>query len=478
MTPDAAAPLAVEGSAGEMAQNRQEVSGPATHRLAAAARSLSAPDLLALIVAAGAWTGLARAAIGAPWYAAVLDVAVAALAIASLARGGRDWRRVGLLGLLIACWIGLAAIEILNPNVPSLRAGLEGFRKTAFTAAAFFIVALWPRADGSRFYGIVAIGLVPAFLMAIRQFVSPAPLDLEILGSSGISPITFHSGGVLRAFSPTAGPFHVGILGGAALIISLVVLRRASGVWMLVSIVAAVALGLSLTRANFAAAFAAALLIAVLFRGRGRLRNVAQLVPAGVASALAVLIAVGALGVPGLSVPPDASPDPSSGPTATRAPTVGDVVGDLADPLSDKNLRFRFAFWADFASAIAERPIIGYGTSAAADGFDHFYQGTGRANFEPHSIYFKAALELGMIGLLLLLAILGIAAWLALRKALRGDPIGMIAFGIVLLVGVTGVTGPMLDAYPANLLFWATCGWCTRRAADVLSVQPAHTGVA
>jgi O-antigen ligase len=474
VTPDAAAPLAVEGSSGDMAQDRQEANGSAIDRLASAARSLSATDVLALIIVAGAWTGLARAAIGAPWYAALLDVAVAGLAIAALASGARDWRRIGLLGLLIACWIGLAAFEVLNPNVPSLRAGLEGFRKTAFTAAAFFIVALWPRPDGSRFYGIVAVGLIPAFLMAIRQFVAPTALDLEILGSSGISPITFHSGGVLRAFSPTAGPFHIGILGGAVLIISLVLLRRASGGWMLLSIVAAVALGLSLTRANLAAAFGCALLIAVLFRGTGRLRNIARLVPPAVASALAVLIAVGALGLPGASVPPDASPDPSSAPGASRAPTVGDVVGDLADPLSDKNLRFRFAFWAEFASAIAERPVIGYGTSAAADGFDHFYQGTGRVNFEPHSIYFKAALELGLIGLLLLLAILGTAAWLALKKSLRGDPIGMIAFGIVLLVAVTGVTGPMLDAYPANLLFWATCGWCARRATDEVHSQPSR----
>lgn len=433
-------------------------------RLSSAVRALSGTDILALIIAAGAWTGLARAAIGAPWYAVVLDVLVAGLAVLVAIRQRRDWRRIGPLGLLVLGLVGFAAVEILNPNVPGLRAGLEGFRKTAFTAAAFFIVALWPNADGPRFYRIVALGLIPAFLMAIRQFVAPTALDLQILGTSGISPITFHSGGVLRAFSPTAGPFHLGILAGAALIASLVILRRPSKTWLLVAIVASVALGLSLTRANLVAAFGSAVLVALAFGGGGgRLRNLARVVPPAAAAVLSVLIAVGAVGG-GDATPggPGASPAPS-GPSATPPPTIGDVVAGVADPFSDKNLRFRFAFWAEFAKAIAERPLVGYGTGAAADGFDHFYAGTGRRNFEPHSIYFKAALEMGVFGLLLVLAILGVAGWLALRRALRGEAVGIIAVGILGLFVVTGLTGPMLDAYPANLLFWATCGWCVRQ---------------
>jgi hypothetical protein len=226
-----------------------------------------------------------------------------------------------------------------------------------------------------------------------------------------------------------------------------------------------------MTRANLAAAFGAVVLVAILFRGPGRLRNLAVIAPPAVAAILAVFVAVGAIGgglVPDTRGPqvPTPSASPAVRPSSTPPPTVGEVVGGLGDPFSDRNLRFRFAFWAEFAGYIAQRPLVGYGTGAAADGFDHFYEGTGRQNFEPHSIYFKAALELGLGGLLLMLAILATAGWLALRVARRGELVGLVGVGIVVMFVVAGLTGPMLDAYPANLLFWATLGWCARRTAE------------
>ena len=81
------------------------------------------------------------------------------------------------------------------------------------------------------------------------------------------------------------------------------------------------------------------------------------------------------------------------------------MVKGVTNPLGDTSLKFRFGYWKAYLQAIAENPVVGYGTSAAADGFDRDYAGTGKRNFEPHSMYLKPALEMGVGGLVIFVAI-------------------------------------------------------------------------
>jgi O-antigen ligase len=423
--------------------------------------------ILAGLIVLGEWTGLARGIFGVPIYAGLLDVALLCLA-GVIALGfirRREMPRLSILMVLIGAYLLLALIEILNPNVPSLRAGVEGYRKTAFTMLAFFVVVLSGELDAGRFFRIVALGSVPTFIWAGRQFLSPLPVELNIISSAGTSPISFHSGQVLRAFAPTAGPFHLGILGGAILIIALVLAASRGSRWLLVAAVAGLGLGLSITRANMVGLIAACVVLAIAASPmRERLRTaVLAAGPVGVAL-VSVLFAVGALAQnPGAS---PGAPLPGSS-TPPHGTTVGNIITTIEDPIADKSLQFRFSYWQDFAAAVRERPLIGYGTSAAADGFDHFYAGTGSSNFEPHSLYFKAALELGLGGLALLLAIFA-SLIAAIVRGWRFDRVtAPIALGTLTLVAVSGVTGPMLDAYPVNLLFWSICGWAAVAARTV-----------
>ena len=455
-----------------------------------AIRGASATDLLAVLVVLGEWTGLARALLSGPYYAAVLDIALIGLVVwvAVRRRVPRLSRRAWLLAIALAAYFLLAAVEILNPNVPSLRVGLEGFRKTAFTMLAFVVVVGWDRGDAMRFYRIVALGSVPAFLFAIRQFVAPAALDLEILNSSGVSPITFHSGSVLRAFSPTAGPFHLGTIAACVTVISLSLARSGARRWVAVSVIAAVAVGLTLTRANMiAVAVGIIAMILISAYGGGRGRAIMHAAPAALGVVLAALIASGALVPPSPTGPPAVVPTPGTSPAAnaTIAPEpsdgdpLGEVVTGVLNPLEDRNLQFRFEFWGDFLVAFLERPVIGYGTSSAADGFDRHYANTGSMNFEPHSLYVKSALELGIVGLILIVGILGLAFVLGARAASRTPVIGLIGVGIIVVIAVSGITTPMLDAYPVNLLFWSTLGWmasaASRASAGVAFSQQARS---
>jgi O-antigen ligase len=428
--------------------------------------------VLAGLIVLGEWTGLARGILGVPVFAALLDVALLGLA-GTVALGfvrRRELPRLSILMVLIGAYMALALIEIFNPNVPSLRAGVEGYRKTAFTMLAFFIVVLSGELDAGRFFRIVALGSIPTFIWAARQFISPLAVELNIISSAGTSPISFHSGQVLRAFAPTAGPFHLGILGGAILIVAVMLAASRGPRWLLVAALAGMGLGLSITRANMVGLIVACAVLAVAASPmRERLRTAVLAVgPVGVAL-VSVLFAVGALAQsPGAS---PGAPLPGSS-TPPHGTTVGNIISTIEDPTADKSLQFRFSYWQDFAAAVREQPLIGYGTSAAADGFDHFYAGTGSTNFEPHSLYFKAALELGIGGLALLLGIFA-SLIVAIVRGWRFDRItAPIMLGTLTLVAVSGITGPMLDAYPVNLLFWSMCGWAAVAARTVGAGRP------
>ena len=201
--------------------------------------------------------------------------------------------------------------------------------------------------------------------------------------------------------------------------------------------------------------------------------------PAALGVVLAALIASEALGLPGPTGPPVADVDPGAthgtiAPEPSDGDALGGVVTGILDPIEDRNLQFRFQFWGKFLVAFLERPLIGYGTSAAADGFDRHYANTGSMNFEPHSLYVKSALELGILGLILIVGILGLAFALGIRATSRSPVIGLIGVGVIVVIAVSGITTPMLDAYPVNLLFWSTVGWIALAGsrASVGATQP------
>jgi len=424
---------------------------------------------LASIVALGMWTGLARAVFGRPIYAAVLDAAVVGLLVVAAVSAYRSPNRRRLLPIdvLLIAYVAISVIQMFNPNVPSVLVGLEGLRKTAFMVVGYGIVRLAPAIDPERFLRIVAVGMIPALLWSIRQFIAPSSLELDIIAGSGTSPISFHSGTVLRAFAPTASPFHLGILAGSAALIAVALANWRSIRWAAVAVIAATALGLSLTRANIIATIAALGVLALAGLWIDRRPRIAGLATA--AAGVAVVAAIlASSSQPPYVLPGSQGPSPGTpgGPGGGPGPIV------IPDPLADRSLQFRFQFWEKQLAAAAERPLIGYGTSSAADGFDRLYAGSTGQNFEPHSIFLKILIEQGVVGFVIFLAFLGSLAWIELRRLRSGGVFSPVALAILVLVCVSGLTGPMLDAYPFNLLFWSVAGMAVRLAEE----RPAHQG--
>lgn len=439
--------------------------------------------LLAAIVLLGWWSGLARALFdGRPLFAAVLDL-VLVLTAAALVRGawlGRRWRNVDpILLVAVGAYAVFAAAQMLNPNVPDFVTALEGFRKSAFTVLAFFVAAFAASNGSLRMYRIVAIGSVVAIVWGIRQFFAPLPAEVGIVGTSDASLVTFHAGAVLRAFSPTSGPFHFGILAGAVALMALVFAARRSSTWLIVVAVAGIGLALSLTRANLLATAVATAALAVLGSASVR-RRVAGMAVLATAVVLGLSIGTGIVIDPPRSAAREAFETPRPTPTPTAGPVESPIPARssspdpeaapapaptpvLPDPLDDRNLQFRFAYWSEQVRAILERPVLGYGTSSASDGFEHRFEPAGLKHFAPHSMYTKPALELGLLGFALFVLILLRFAWLAVRGSRRGRPEAVVVLGLLVLTMVSGITGPMLDAYPFNVLFWASAGVAARR---------------
>jgi len=414
---------------------------------------------LAAIFALGEWNGLVRALAGGPVLGFVLDVALLAIAVKTiLGRPGVGTEaQLNGIDLLVGAYFGLALVEILNPNVPSVLVGVEGFRKSAMMAVAYFVVRASGARDAQAFMKAAAVLSVPAMIMGVRQFLWPLPIDFAIIDSSSAAVWTFHQAGTLRAFSPTSGPFLFGLVASLAFMTATAAFMAGRVRWIVVAVLALAALALSITRANIVATAIGAIAVIVAYQWSCGRKTLALTLAAGSLFAVSVATLLGSL---------------FGGVGFER------MVAELTagtDPFNDPSFETRIGLWGDFMNAIGANPLIGYGTSSAADGLGAQYAMAGHDFFSPHSIYFKAILEMGLLGLVLLvwfLLALGIATMRCREPFLRA-----VSLGVFLLVIVSGISGPMLDAYPFNLAFWTLAGYLinSRQALSAYSAGKVAT---
>ena len=348
----------------------------------------------------------------------------------------------------------MSAAWILHPNVPSTLTGLEGFRKAAFPIAAYVLMrAAWVT-DARPLVRVFIVGSLPAFLFGIRQYFVPLPIDQAIVGSSGVSWETFMQASQLRAFSPTSGPFHLGMLAAAAVIAGMVMTRASDRRWVVPTAVAAATLALTLTRAIWIGTLvgsvaAAAALLASERRSSLKQRDLLSAwriaAKAGVAI-LGLLVVVAAFGIA----------------TQQADRWTAFIQSSVIDP---KNLWLRFEYWSSFVAPIQQSPWTGYGTSAAEDGSGSVYLAAGMLRLHLHSILSSRSSSWASVGLCCSWSGFSHILQCAVRSVTPAPISGSIAIGVLTLTLVAGITGPMLDAYPFNLLFWALAGIVVNIAA-------------
>ncbi len=357
-------------------------------------------------------------------------------------------------GLLVLLFMALAVAEMLNANVVSVTMAIEGFHKFMFLALAFFVAQgrLIDRRFLQQWAAVLTVQGTLLALYGIKQFVAPTELDRALIGlSEPGAEISFTVAGHLRAFSTTSSPFHLGIYLVGTILLGLAVWRVSRGrrLWLsLALLIQAAALGLTLTKGNWAAAGAGAgvILLAGL-RRQAALRVLGATVAAGAAFLLVILPTAIAL-------------DPSG--------AIALAAGDILNPSKAATLTLRTDLWqAEILPAIAQHPLLGYGTGAASEGLQSIVRLQGARAFDSHNLYFKLALEWGVFGLLVFVVLLaGVLRQAWQQRNHISDPflqrLSVWCLAFVLAALVSGTVAPILDAYPGNMLFWFALGLVSR----------------
>jgi len=127
----------------------------------------------------------------------------------------------------------------------------------------------------------------------------------------------------------------------------------------------------------------------------------------------------------------------------------------LADPLTVDSMVARFDMWGRLAPVILADP---WGRGIGSLGNATYLYGEVVGLTVADNQYLEVAVETGVIGLTLLVAILAAACAYSLRLAASGSSLGLAALLACVAVIIAGIAGPPLKAFPANILFGCLLG--------------------
>lgn len=358
--------------------------------------------------------------------------------------------------LLLFLWV-FALLQIFNPNVPNMQAGIEGFRKFIFMSIAFYMSRhLLHMPDFRLFSKGMILFSIPVTLYGIKQFLVMWPIDYRMIELSTSSPITFLMGGWVRPFSTMSGPFQLGLYLMVVMLLLLVLLTKAKPKpWLRICFFLLLGLQITLllmtrTKGNWGG-FLVGAIVLVLLQSRNPIRAALRLtglaVIGGVVLGLILTIA--------------------SGETQT---VLNDAITAITNPLEAPTFVFRMQLWTEeVIPALREQWLLGYGTSSAGEGLQNLYEGSASQFFYSHNLYIKVLLEMGLIGFLAFLVLVGTSMLGGLRYLYRVTSIQpqvamllqwSVAVTVAFLIG--GIVIPTLDAYPANYYFWLLLGVLSR----------------
>lgn len=348
--------------------------------------------------------------------------------VAAPAGSARLWLAGLAAGLVAVAWLALGSRiqpslfpeQELNTLLPSVRTRLSYplnyWNGLAACMAMGCALLVWLGAHAATRGG-----------RALAVAALPAPALALFLTSSRGGVVALAAGlAALMAIGPARARMLAGALvGGTAAAVAIVVANtRNEFVDGLVDAPGAAAQGRQVLMAILLAGAAAGLLRLAADRPLGRLA-----VPRAASVAAAVAVAVAAV-VAVAAADPAQRFDEFNDPPADPGPTRGFVTRHLASAEGSG----RYQFWETGLDAFAEHPVRGVG----AGGYEAWWAQHGTVAYyirDAHSLPVELLAELGLLGLIALLAFLGGAAAraLALRRAdPRAGP--AIAGGVAVLV--------------------------------------------
>jgi O-antigen ligase len=347
-----------------------------------------------------------------------------------------DTTNVTLL-VLTAIIVSIAALEMLNPNVPSLGVGLLGFRKSATFLLGIVIGVGW---RGSRMHALRLTWwcmFVAASVSLVAHLGLPS-IEQSIPRSAG--KYTALLGGEERMQGLLAGPFHVSMLGVFLFLSALapgVVIQRRS--------LRLVAATVGLACVYFAQVRTGLVALAIGALAMMLVTGSAQTW----AKRLTLLSALSVLGV----VYINSLTEYASQFTAFRLLIEGG--------LEDTRFTGRFTSWSKGLDMIDRSPIFGFGSGSAGDTLGQYF--AAGEHVTSHNTFLKYAVEGGVIqGFLVASLCIGLV--LAVRPRQDRTRFG-IAAGVTFLV--FAFVGAAPESIPVSFGLAVILGLCAGRQATV-----------
>jgi O-antigen ligase len=400
------------------------------------------------------FNGFIKALSGVRYFPIIIDLFLLLLILAFLyTRKFTQLHKIGMIDVLVVLFMGVASLNMFHPNIPSIQAGVEGFRKFYFMLVGIFIGRyLITKTSLKILIRLLLITSIIISIYGIKQYLFPTPLDFRLIQMSTASPVTYMMGGHIRSFSTMSGPFHLGVfLMSILLLLFSIWLQYQNNriLFLFISIPFLLALIMTVTKSNWFGLIGGGIFLG-LINSKNPLRLIKK-------SLLLSLIGVGSfLFLFQLS---------SSYPLFQ---TIYAGLQAFKNPLEAPTMLIRFDLWRDkFLPMIYESPWIGYGTGSAGEGLANLFTSDSSKFINAHNIFFKVQFEQGLIGLIIFVIFLIYIFNLMWRqrKKIQNSFLKIISnwsLAFFVSIIITGIVGSILDAYPVNLLFWIILGSSTR----------------
>ncbi len=399
--------------------------------------------VLALILISATYINLVKPIFETRYAPLVVDSIVAFLIVRIIAnkstsRGNSITPSPGIEFSLLLFFV-ICLIQIFNPNVPALQAGLEGFRKTTYQMLAVFIGIYYVKnnLEIEKICKYICYASVPVLVYGIKQFFFFSSFDQKIVEANFAEFYTYSILGKTRAISIFSGPFHFGMFACITALIALYFyVKEKRLLYLALCIISVMGVFFSLTRTNIVALAVSGLFFLWFVKPEKR-RDLMKV------NIVFVLLLAGFILI-----------------SSQKFSVVTDVVKTFGHLREDQRFLNRFEGYREIQKAFVENPVIGYGMGSAGDTLGRLYDW--KVHITSHNLPLKILMETGLIGLgvyiFFFLAWFKKAVDLFKGKSGHIKNLSVLITSIVLVVLVNGVVGSAVEAYPVNLYVWFFMG--------------------
>jgi len=340
---------------------------------------------------------------------------------------------------VVFLFLFISLFQIFNYNVPTLFAGLEGFRKTAFQMLGFLlgIYFIYDYIQVEKIIKYIYFLLIPVLLYGIKQFFYFSPFDYKIIDMNLAGYWTYHIFDRVRAISIFSGPFHFGMFSCLMSLLSLYFfLKKGKLIYLIIFYISVLGVFFSMTRVNVIALIITTLFFLWFSKPRTQKFSKILLIIFTVTLFMVVVI-------------------------LWNFSYVVKLFSSILEITEDLRFLGRFRGYRRILEAFVKNPIIGYGMGSAGDTLG--YQYNWEFHVTSHNMFLKVLTETGLIGIIIYIGFffMWFKRAFSLVKQDRNNYIknfSVLVISIVIVLLVNGLTGSSIEAYPISLYVWFFMG--------------------